>query len=448
MILERLTARVFIGLMLLSPGPVLADRLHLEGGGILEADSWWVEGETIQYQGQAGTIGIPRSIVVRIEPSDPAGTGTLESPSKTSPPRGAVEAPPPPGSPRPWETKEDRDGAEAQRLLKEAVQALTTREFETASSLFLRTLQLRPSVTSARVGYALGEIALGRDERALPVILEGLVQDPADADLNELLGDLRNREELVADAVRSWKEAFRLSPNDRLRDKIMKGERELHAGRNYDFTATAHFNIRHDGTLAPELASEIIDFLEDSYRDLSHTFHHSPPQPITVLLYPDRQFKDVTLAQDSIAGLYDGKIRVPLGGIRRVDEGARRVLVHELTHAVVHSMTRGNCPRWLQEGLAQRMEGRSLSRSGRKHVKDMLQSVDPARWESREFSYAAALSLTLYLEGRRGLGGLRAVLSNLGEGQDLERSLRDVFGEGYPDICRRWADSLTGDERR
>ena len=347
-----------------------------------------------------------------------------------------------------WETREEREAAEVQQLMSEAAQALTSREFEKASSLFLRALQVRPALGSARVGYALGEIALGRDERALPVVLDGLVRDPSSADLHELLGDLRNREELVADAVQSWKTAFRLSPNDRLREKITKGERELHAGRHYDFKAAAHFNIRSDGQLAPELLGEVIDFLEDRYDELSYTFHHSPPQPITVLLYPEREFRDVTQASDSVAGLYDGKIRVPLGGIRRVDERARRVLVHELTHAVVHSKTRGNCPRWLHEGLAQRMEGRSLSRVHQRQVRDLLQSTGPAGWESREFSYPAALSLTLYLESRRGLGGLLAVLSNLGEGQEPETALRDIFGEGYTAICRRWAKSLAEDGRR
>jgi tetratricopeptide (TPR) repeat protein len=343
--------------------------------------------------------------------------------------------------PRPWETREDRTRTEVRRMMEEAIAAASEREFEAASDLFLRVLGEDSSVNEARIGYALCEIALGRHERALPMVLEGLSRAPDNADLHELLGDLRNGEERVDDAVREWKEAFRLAPRDRLREKILKGERELHAGRDYDFTATAHFNIRYDGDIAPQLAEEVTDYLEERYRDLSDSFRHAPPQPITVLLYPDREFRDVTLAPESVAGLYDGKIRVPLGGISRVDERARQLLVHELTHAVVHSKTRGNCPRWLHEGLAQRMEGRTITRAAASSVRRLVAS-DPATWETRGFSYPAALSLTQYLESRRGFGGIVVLLENLADGLDLDAALRDAFSEDYSTLCRRWAESL------
>jgi tetratricopeptide (TPR) repeat protein len=438
--ITRLASLVFLAG--LASIPASADRLHLEGGGIVEVDRWWVDGETILYEGPAGTVGLPRSMVVTIEATDAADGGMARSEA----PQTAVEPPSSGARPiavaGPWETHDDRTRTEVRRMMDEAVAAATDREFETASDLFLRVLGEDPSVNQARVGYALCEIALGRNERALPMVLEGLSQAPDSADLHELLGDLRDAEERVDDAVREWKEAFRLSPSDRRREKILKGERELHAGRDYGFTATAHFNIRYDGDIAPTLAEEITDYLEERYRDLSDSFRHAPPQPINVLLYPDRQFRDVTLAPESVAGLYDGKIRVPLGGISRVDERARQLLVHELTHAVVHSKTRGNCPRWLHEGLAQLMEGRTLTRAATGEVRRLVVS-DPPTWETRGFTYPAALSLTQYLESRRGLGGIVVLLENLADGLDLDAALKDAFSDDYATLCRRWAEELS-----
>ena len=421
--------------------PVMADRLHLEGGGIVEVDRWWLEGETILYEGPAGTVGLPRSLVVMIEATDTPDGGVARAEPPQEPVQERSSGSRPIAVPRPWETHDDRTRTDVRRMMNEAIAAASDREFETASDLFLRVLGEDTSVNEARIGYALCEIALGRNERALPMVLEGLSKAPDNPDLHELLGDLRNGEERVDEAVREWKEAFELSPSDRLREKILKGERELHAGRDYGFTATAHFNIRYDGDIAPQLAEEITDYLEQRYRDLSDSFRHAPPQPITVLLYPDRQFRDVTLAPESVAGLYDGKIRVPLGGISRVDERARQLLVHELTHAVVHSKTRGNCPRWLHEGLAQLMEGRTLTRAATGEVRRLVAS-DPPTWETRGFSYPAALSLTQYLESRRGLGGIVVLLENLADGLDLDTALRDAFSDDYATLCRRWAEHL------
>jgi tetratricopeptide (TPR) repeat protein len=423
--------------LVLAAAPAGADRLHLDGGGRIDTPTWWLEGDWIYYEGPAGTVGIPRAMVVRIEETDEdaasasTATGTRTGPA---PPTGGVAS--------------SRRG-EAVEQVREAHAALREREFERASALYGEALRIAPDLTPARIGYAMSEMALGRDGLALSTVLDGLTAEPGNADLHELLGDLRNREERVEDALRSWKEAFRLRPNDRLRDKIFKAERELDAGRDYDFAATSHFNVRYDGEVDVHLATQVMDFLEDQYWDLSRAFHHAPPQPITVLLYPTREFRAVTQSGDGVGGIYDGKIRVPLGGLSRLDPRAQAVLKHELTHAVVHSKTRGHCPRWLHEGLAQIKEGRPFTRADQARVADILERVDdPSAWSTAGFSYPAALSLVRYLEGRRGFDGLVDLLETLGEGVELESALEEIYGADYATLCQRWAASAGEAPRR
>lgn len=430
----RASAVGLLLLLLLWPTRASADRLHLEEGGVIETDSWWVEDGTLMYESPAGTVGIPRSLVLRIE------TTQVTPPPQVQPVAAA---------PRVDSVVASADGAALRSLLDEGAAALGRRDFQLAASRFEQALAVDAGLRGARAGYAISEIALGRNERALAAVLDGLVRDPASADLHELLGDLRDREERVEDALRSWREAFRREPNDRLREKILKGERELLAGRDYAFSAAPHFNIRYDGQLDPRLTSEIAEYLEASYRELSDAYRHAPSQSVTVLLYPTRQFRDVTQAPDTIGGIYDGKIRVPLGGLKRIDEQAKRVLVHELTHAVIHSKARGNCPRWLHEGLAQRSEGKSLGAADRQSVLKLLRSTGPAAWDAQGFSYPAALSLTAHLESLRGFDGVLELLERLGSGGALDQALQQVYGEPYAELCRRWAERiLAGGERR
>jgi len=416
--------------VLVAAGSAVADRLHLQGGGVLDADRWWFEGDTLRIESRNGSVGIPRSMLVRVESSTAAQSATAptqRAPAATSP-TGAVRV--------------DSEGREA---LAAASAALAARDFETAVIRFHDVIRLEPRAAGARVGYAIAEMALGRDQAALPVVLDGLALDPQVAQLHEVLGDLRDRDERVEDALVSWREAFRLAPGDRLRDKIIKGERELAAARDYSFSAAAHFNMRYEGALDQDLVASLTDYLEDRYQEFASIYRHAPSQAITVLLYPQQTFHDVTQVGNEVAGLYDGKIRVPLGGLKRVDADAARVLSHELTHAFVQSKTRGNCPRWLHEGLAQIAEPRTLRRSQLAELAGSVRADAPGTWPDAAFSYPAALGLTRFLEERRGFDVLVAVLGRLGDGDGLDTALQAYYGATYAELASAWAASLRTD---
>jgi tetratricopeptide (TPR) repeat protein len=422
-------------LLLASVPAARADRLVLERGGTIEVDHWWIEGSTLWYEGPAGAIGIPRSLVVRIERS---GEGAAEPgwesmrPPRQLPPDAAPETPSPPRT--------------QLELLEHGRAALLARDFATASGAFERLLQADPLLRPARVGLAVARLAEGRDSEALPVVTEGLALDPASPELHELMGDLRDREERMEDALRSWKEAYRLVPGERLAEKIRRAERELEAGRDYLFAATAHFNLRYDGRLDPRLAAEIADYLETRYRDLTGHLRHAPARPITVLLYPSQEFRDVTRAPEGIDGLYDGKIRLPLGGLRKLDPRARGLLSHELAHAVLNSKTRGNCPRWLHEGLAQRFEGRPSTRAERVRLARHLAAGGAPFLPEPEIFYPASLSFTTWLEVRRGWQGLVELLERLGEGHHTDEALRTVYGLAGDELEQEWRNALLREE--
>lgn len=379
-------------------------------------------------------MSLPRSLIARIERST-ASLGKDQG-RAVAPPLTPLSEP-------------DHHAEEVASLVQEGSRALQRRDFDGAARFFRDALLLDPAARDARTAYALAEVAAGRDERALGVVLDGLNRDPHDAALHEILGDLHDRGERVDDALREWTEAFRLAPNDRLRDKILKAGRELNAGRDYAFAATAHFNLRHDGELDRDLADAVEEFLEEQYRQLATRFRHSPSQPITVLLYPNRAFRDVTQAPDPVRGIYDGKIRVPLGGLRKLDPSSRAVLVHELTHAFVHSKTRGNAPRWLQEGLAQRIEGRSVPASVRAKVLELLRSPSGRTWEQSDLLYPASLLLIHHLEQRHGFDGLVALVARLGDGASVDDALRELFAADSPRLLADWTEWLAagGDPR-
>ncbi len=410
-----------------------ADVLHLQGGGTIDAEHWWIEGNTIQVESKGGVVGLPRTMLIKVEPTSPKA--------------------PPVASPQPPLAKTAKTSApsvlpEIAVKMSEGNAALSARDFETASLRFHDVMKAEPDAIGPRVGYAAAEMALGRDPMALPVVLDGLARHPSSADLLEVLGVLRDREERVDDALASWREAYRLVPSDRLKERIVKAERELTAGRDYAYSAAAHFTLRYDGALDQDLVAQLTDFLEDRFRELTSTYRHAPSQSITVLLYPQQEFHDVTQAGSEIAGLYDGKIRVPMGGLKRLDPDAQRVLTHELTHAIVASKTRGNCPRWLQEGLAQMAEPRTLRRSDVAALGKTVRADSAATWPDQAFSYPSALSFTRFLEARRGFELLVVLLGRLGDGETTDTALAALYSAPFAELAAEWAGTLQGEADR
>jgi tetratricopeptide (TPR) repeat protein len=426
----RAASGVVFASVLLASAAARADVLHLQGGGTIEAEHWWIEGSTLHIESAGGVYGLPRAMLVRVEPQ--------ASRAKAKPPT-------PPAAPRTAPMPQLHVSPEIAEKMNDGNAALAARDFDRAAMRFYEVIQAEPEAVGPRIGYAAAEMAQGRDAMALPVILDGLVRDPGVADLHEILGDLRDREERVDEALASWREAFRLDPSDRVRDRIVRAERELAAGRDYAFSAAAHFTLRYDGALDQDLVASVTDFLEDRFRELTQAYRHAPSQPITVLLYPKQAFRDVTQAGAEVAGLYDGKIRVPLGGLRQLDPGAKRVLTHELTHAIVQSKTRGNCPRWLHEGLAQAAEPRTPRRADTDALARTVRADDPATWPDAAFSYAAALSFTRFLEGRGGTDLLVRLLDRLGDGETLDAALSVLYDATYADLAVEWARTLAGE---
>lgn len=434
--MTRLGRATALLLALAAPAFARADVLHLQGGGVIDADRWWIEGDTLHVESAGGQIGLPRTMLVRVEPAAQKASPRPDARNGRGKPASDAR------SIAPTAHSETRVSQETVAKMREGNEALASRDFERAAIKFYEVMEDVPDAPGPRVGYATAEMALGRNATALPVVLDGLVRDPKSAELHELLGTLYDRDERVEDALASWREAFRLAPSDRVRDKIVKAERELQAGREYRFSAAAHFTLRYDGALDQDLVAAMTDFLEDRFRDLTGTYRHAPSQPITVLLYPKQAFRDVTQAGNEVAGLFDGKIRVPLGGLKRLEPDAERVLSHELTHAIVQSKTRGNCPRWLHEGLAQMSEPRALRRSDIAMLARSVRPNDPATWPEASFSYPSALSFTRYLEKQKGFDVLVDLLARLGDGETLDKALSALYGADYRELATAWAEAV------
>jgi len=216
---------------------------------------------------------------------------------------------------------------------------------------------------------------------------------------------------------------------------------------------TIHFLVKYDGRENIEAGRIILGILEDAYGEIGRSLSYYPDQEIQVILYSRRQFREVTDAPGWSGGIYDGKIRIPIGGIDRETPGLRKLLYHEYTHAVVLAVT-PRCPTWLNEGLAQYFEGRKIDARQKEALKHIAQEGKLPSLSSLEgpftelngkqarFAYLLSLSAVNYLIDTIGLYRVEDILNDLAAGADAGKAISKEGLLTYEEFDDGWKQSL------
>ncbi len=450
--------------------PARADLIHLKNGATIQADSWEVRGDDLLVRQGTGRMVIPRADVASIDAGPSRARPATATPGAAPARPGAVAATIPPIPPpatqaiakepsrdqllQAVEALKQRIGdypvarAENTHQLVDLLNRLGTlaykgRDFDQAVGRFREALTYDARSASAQFGLAATYFAQGQDLYARSVLDQALLDHPEDADLHALQGDVYYSEERPEEALAAWQRAFMFRPTEAVRARIDKLQRERAVDSDYVRSEAAHFTLKYDGERAgTDLSAQILAYLEEQFRDLEGRFDYYPSQPIVVILYPQRQFYEATLAESNVAGLFDGKIRVPIGGLQQINVEARGVLIHELTHAFIAGKSRGAAPRWLHEGLAQYMEGRRTPGSTAAVLARQYRGMQSPQAWGQTFSYPSALSFVEFLIDREGLPRLVDVLDAIGRGASLDDAFEKGLRETTADLRRAWGESL------
>jgi tetratricopeptide (TPR) repeat protein len=254
-------------------------------------------------------------------------------------------------------------------------------------------------------------------------------------------------------AVEEWKRALALRPDAEVQTALQKAERDQGEEGSYKENESAHFTLRYNGSAEPTLAREVLRTLEMHYTRINSELNFAPADAIGVILYTQQAFADITRAPGWVGALNDGRLRVPVQGLSSMTDELSRVLQHELTHSFVQQKTHGRAPTWIQEGLAQWMEGKRsgdnaaalLEIYGDGHAIS-LGSLEGS-WmgfpsDAAVYAYAWALANIEYIVQADGMGDVERILDRIGSGSSTESALHDVLHSDYGDVMRSSADYL------
>jgi tetratricopeptide (TPR) repeat protein len=262
------------------------------------------------------------------------------------------------------------------------------------------------------------------------------------------LGKVRYDTGNLDGALEAWDKALTLDPaNAAVKELIEKARREATVEGKMDKGYSSRFTITYDADVKSDLADSILDALETAYNRVGADFDHFPTAKIPVILYTRKDYRTVTAGPDWSGGLYDGKIRLPIGGAKELAPMLRAVLAHEYTHVVVRELTHGNCPTWLNEGVAE-VEGRKeldlplmvlpkAVKNGTILPFSALEgSVTGLSGSQAHLAYEQSYSIARFMIAAYGWHKVREIMVSLGSGKPVAAAVAKGLGDYGIDYAR------------
>jgi tetratricopeptide (TPR) repeat protein len=449
-----------------------ADTIVLKNGKRIVALSVVEDGDKIRYETAAGQLSLPRSIVDHIE-RGPVGV-MPDSPAAEA--ANLAIAPPAFESDAEVEKATVHDGSIDRNYLSRVeiearsggpkANARAARALHAASQFELAHGDMEHALNDERsaLNYVPDEpmilmnvayLHLKRSEykASLEYLERARRVAPDDPEVAKLEGWAYYGMVKLDQAVAEWKRALAMGPDPEVQMALAKAERDRREEQNYRENESIHFTLHYDGSSEPELAKEMLRALEMHFGAIESELSYTPPDSIGVVLYTQQAFADITRAPSWVGALNDGRIRVPVQGLTSLTPELSRILKHELTHSFVQQKTHSHAPVWLNEGIAQWMEGKRSRENASVLVQvyDEKQAVPLGEMEGSwmqlpsavaTYAYAWALANLEYIVQADGIDDVQRILNLIGQGNSTEAAIQEVLHMSYEDLEKETVNYL------
>lgn len=460
--------------LLLACGVLRADTIVLKNGRRIVALVAVEEGDKVRYQTSAGELILPKSIVDHIEKGETAPLELAASAARDlaiTPPaldskaalgeveRGTVHD----GSidrnyVAALELAARQGGAAASQRAALAHYAasqfeLTHGDMEHALADARTALTFAPDEPVLLMDVAYLHLRRSEFRQSLDYLERARQTAPDNAQVAKLAGWAWYGLNRPDEAVAEWKRAQAIHPDAEVAAALEKAERDKEEEAGYKENESPHFKLRYSGAATPALAREVLHTLEAHFSAIESELNFSPPDSVGVILYTQQAFVDITRTPGWVSALNDGRIRVPVQGLTGMTPELSRSLKHELTHSFVQQKTHGRAPTWLQEGLAEWMEGHRSAASAAGLIEGYQQMQTPPleglegswmgmRDDVAHFAYAWSLANVEYIIQVEGMGDVQRILEQITVEATPDAALRAVLHSGYDDLAKSTVEYL------
>jgi len=328
-------------------------------------------------------------------------------------------------------------------LVQEGAKALDERRFGDALEAFTAATAIVPRDPSLCFGAGMAAFMLGRNADAQELFEKALTLNPRYRAASEWLGELHYRAGRLKEAVEVYETALKYAPGaTEMEARLGEWKKETSLQSRFYEARGAHFSVRFEGPGDELLARRAVDRLEEQYWRIGQALTAYPPNPITVVLYTQQQFRDITRLPSWTAAAYDGRIHVPMRGALEQTEELDRVLGHEFVHAVVFMLGGRNVPMWLNEGLAAHLERGGAEEAervlaatrARPALEQLHRSFTGLSGEDAQVAYALSAKAVRRMMELRSPAAVVTLLQDLARGAAFATAFHQHIGMRYEDF--------------
>lgn len=275
---------------------------------------------------------------------------------------------------------------------------------------------------------------------------QGTRRDPKAARALALLGVNQLRIGRMTEGRANLDRAFALDPYDVWAKNTLD---LLDTFDGYVEVRTPRFIFVIEKKDAPLLSLYVAPLAEEAFDSLASRYDYRPVEPVRIEFF--RSHADFSVRTVGLAGL--GALGVCFGPVIAMDSpAARRVgefnwgstLWHELGHTFTLGASDHRIPRWFSEGLSVHEERRSRPSWGSDVTPEFLAAYQsgslapPSRLndgfmrprfpQEVILSYYQASLVAEWIEGEKGIAGIRAMLAAYRRGANTPQAMREVMG--------------------
>src|SRR5262245_36857 len=168
-----------------------------------------------------------------------------------------------------------------------------------AASLFAEALSISPEDPVLVLGAGAAAQVQGKTDLAIKRLKQALAIKPSLLEASRMLGAIAYNMGDLPLAVRTLEAALKYAPYDKeLAADLAEWRNEANAHAGFEERRYDRFNVMYQGRQDEKLAAEAMRHLNSSFWRIGQKLGAYPTDPVVVILYTEKQFRDITRAPE------------------------------------------------------------------------------------------------------------------------------------------------------